>query len=230
MRSYRAELLRCLNRSTVALLALCVAVGAFAMLNAGPQHQVPLWGFQQAAIFIATLLMGRAAVTAATDFSAGTIRAWLISAPSRGTVFLGKVAASITVTLAGCAVVGLAALAVSCALGTIPTPGVFATMIEQLAIAAAGLTFFGHAAGVATRSVPIALTVTLGWILPAEAVLEGRSATFDAWLPGNLLHDISLGQIPPNTTMLGASLHGVIPFLVLDMLALLVFLRRDVTA
>src|SRR5262245_22029474 len=90
MKHIRAELLRSANRSGVALLAVCLALTLFSMLNAGPQGEPPIWGFRQAAIFVATLAMGRAATTAASDFSLGTIRPWLISASSRGGAFFGK--------------------------------------------------------------------------------------------------------------------------------------------
>ena len=230
MNSYRAELLRSANRATLALLVLCLALGTFSMVNAGPQHQTPLWGFQQAAIFLATLLMGRAATVAAAEFSSGTIRAWLISTPARGRAFLGKLAASITVALSICAAAGLATYVAGGALGHTPTPRLLAAATGQLAVAATALTVFGHAVGMLTRSIPVALTVTLAWILPAEAVLSGRSAQLDRWLPGITLHDITLGHLANGVTPAGAVAHATVPFIVLDAVALLLFLRRDITS
>lgn len=230
MNSYRAELLRSSNRATLALLMLCLALGTFSMINAGPQHQTPLWGFQQAAIFLATLLMGRAATVAANDFSNGTIRAWLISTPARTPTFLGKLTASITVALGVCAVAGSAAYVAGWVLGHPPALTALAVATGQLAVAATALTIFGHAVGVLTRSVPVALTATLAWILPAEAVLAGRSPQLDRWLPGITLHEITLGHLAAGTTPASALTHATIPFLVLDAVALILFLRRDITS
>jgi hypothetical protein len=223
MRTYRAELLRSANRGTASILAVCLAFAVFSMSNAGPQHEPPLWGFQQAAIFVATLLMGRAATVAAGDFSGGTIRAWIISAPSRGPVFLGKLAASISVALGASAVAGLTAYAVSGVFGTVPALAGMAGATGRLAVAAVGFTVFGHAVGVTTRSVPVALAVTIGWVLPAEAVLKGRSTALDPWLPGSVFHDLTLGHGDA-----GAALHAALPFVVLDVVALVLFLRRDI--
>lgn len=55
--------------------------------------------------------------------------------------------------------------------------------IGELALASAVLSVFGHAVGVLARSVPVALTVAIAWILPAEKVLQGRSAELDKRLP-----------------------------------------------
>jgi hypothetical protein len=230
MRTYRAELLRSANRATLALLLCCLTLAVFAMSNAGPQHQPPLWGFRQAAIIIATLLMGRAATVAAGDFSTATIRPWLISTPSRGPVFIGKLAASVSIALAVAVVAGTAAYAVSGVLGQVPSLRDMAVATAQLAVACAALSVFGHAVGNATRSVPVALTVALGWILPAEAVLQGRSALLDTWLPGTILHGLTLGDVPAGSTPLSAVAHACLPFAVLDAVALFLFLRRDVNA
>jgi hypothetical protein len=228
MRHFGAELLRATNRSTAALIAFGAAFTVFAMVNAGPQHRPPAWGFQQAAIFVATLLMGRAATVAATDFSAGTIRPWLISAPRRGAAFAGKLGATLTVTVIGCLTIALIGYAAAAALG--PPGGSMSAAVGGLVVAAAGLGLFGHAAGVATRSVPVALTVTVGWVLPAEAVLSGRSAALDRWLPGQLLHDVSLGHAPAGMGMASTVLHAVIPLLLLEAIAFVLFGRRDVTS
>ena len=59
MTTYRAELLRSLSRGTGSFLGLCLGLFVFGMLHAKPQHHVPLYGFQQASIIVATLIMGR---------------------------------------------------------------------------------------------------------------------------------------------------------------------------
>jgi hypothetical protein len=230
MRSYRAELLRAVNRSSAAFLLLCVAFTLFSMLNAGPQHQSPLWGFRQVAIFTATLVMGRAAVVAAGDFGTGTIRPWLISARSRPGTFAGKLAASATAGLVAAVTVGIAGYAASGLFGAVPALSAMGLAVAQLGLACVALSIFGHAAGTLTRSVPVALTVTIGWILPAEAVLQGHSATLDHWLPGNVLQDFTLGGLAAGSTWGGAALHATLPFVVLDLIALALFLRRDVSA
>ncbi|NKZ04281.1 ABC transporter permease [Actinomadura latina] len=230
MKSYRAELLRFANRSSAALILLCIAFTLFSMNNAGPQHHSPLWGFRQVAILTATLLMGRAAVVASSDFSSGTIRSWLISRPSRTEVFSGKLTASLTFAVLTSLITGLAGYALSGAMGDVPGFGAMAAATGQLAFAGAALTFFGHAVGVLTRSVPVALTLTLVWILPAEKGLQGRSDTLDKWLPGSILQDITLNHLQQGMSPLGAALHSALPFIVLDVIALALFLRRDVSS
>jgi hypothetical protein len=46
------------------------------------------------------------------------------------------------------------------------------------------LSVFGYAVAVLARSVAAALAITIGWILPAAAVLQGRPRTLDHWLLG----------------------------------------------
>jgi ABC-type transport system involved in multi-copper enzyme maturation permease subunit len=223
-------LLRAVNRSGAPFLLLCIVFTLFSIVNAGPQHQTPLWGFRQVAIFTATLVMGRAAVVAANDFTTGTIRAWLISSPGRRAIFAGKLGASATVGLLAAVVVGLAGYAASGLVGAVPAAPAMTLAIAQLALACVALSIFGHAVGVLTRSVPVALTVTIGWILPAEAVLQGHSRTLDRWLPGNVLQDFTLGAVAKGSTPLGAVVHATVPFIVLDAVALAFFLRRDVNS
>lgn len=228
MRTYRAELLRSASRATASLLLLCLCLACFSMFNAGPQHEAPLWGFRQAAIFVATLLMGRAAAVTAGDFSGGTIRPWILSTRSRGPVLLGKLAASLTVAVGTAIVMGLSAYLVSGVLGPVPTIAAMTAATTQLAVACAALSVFGHAVAVMTRSVPVALTVTLGWILPVEAVLRGRSPQLDSWLPGSVLHDLTLGHLAPGSPTAEAVFHAVLPLVLLDVAALVLFLRRDI--
>lgn len=92
------------------------------------------------------------------------------------------------------------------------------------------LTLLGHAAGVVTRSVPIALTVTLGWLLVAENLLNGPLKQADRWLPGLIANEMTQGQLPADLTWPVALTHAVLPFLVLDVVAMVSFAHRDVTA
>jgi ABC-2 type transport system permease protein len=230
MRTYRAELLRFISRGNLAFVLLCLALPAFGMINAKPQHHVPIWGFQQASIIVATLMMGRAATVTAGDYSTGTIRAWLIAAPGRAQVITQKLAASLTVSVGFAVLAGVFAFAFSAVLGTVPGVGETAKAAGELAAAAAILTLFGHAVGVLTRSVPVALTVTLAWILPAEHVLDGPIKHADHYLPGLISADITLGQPPPGISWASALAHAAIPLLVLDLLAMVWFVRRDVTS
>ncbi len=229
MRTFRAELLRSANRATAAFLLLCLAITVFAVYNAGHQHQTPLWGFGQVAIFTATLLMGRAAAVAAGDFSGGTIRPWLISGPSRGRACLGKSGASICIAVGFTVVAGLLNYAVSGMVGSVPTLHDALVATGRLGIACVAFTLFGHAVGVLTRSVPVALTVTLGWILPVEHLLDsGPSA--DRWLPGLVLQRITTGQVGTTGTWAGVLAHAVVPFVILELVALVVFRRRDINS
>ena len=230
MTTYRAELLRARSRTTLVFLMLCIVFTLFSMSNAGPQGHPPLWGFREVAILTATLLMGRGAVVAANDFSTGTIRPWLVSRPSRFSVFTGKLAASVTVALGAAVVIGLVSFAASGVFGEAATARDMAVATGQFALACVALTIFGHAVGVLTRSVPAALAITIAWVLPAEKVLQGRSSALDQWLPGNLLQDITLGVIGYNTSPAAAVLHATVPFILLDVVALALFTRRDINS
>jgi hypothetical protein len=229
IRSYRAELLRSTSRGTAWFLALCLALMLFAMSNAGPQHQSPLWGFHNAGIWVATLQMGRAATAAASDFSSGTIRSWLISAPPRLALELGKLAASASIAAGLAVLIGVAGYAVSGVFGHQPGIGDMAVGTAELLGACVIFTVFGHATGLLTRNVPAALTVSLAWILGAEQVLDGRFTHSTQWLPGQVTrqltqHRLSAGALP------GALTHALLPFLLLEALALWLFVRRDVTS
>jgi ABC-type transport system involved in multi-copper enzyme maturation permease subunit len=114
-------------------------------------------GLRQVAILTATLLMGRAAVVAANDFSIGTIRPWLISRPSRRSVFAGKLGASITFALAAAVLISLIAYLASGMFGKTPGLSDMAVATAQFALACVALAVFGHAVGVLTRSVPAAV-------------------------------------------------------------------------
>lgn len=225
MTTYRAELLRSLGRGTLWFLAACLGLFMFGMLNAKPQHHLPLYGFRQASILVATLVMGRAATVAAGDFSSGTIRPWLISTPRRGAVHLGKLAASVTITVVFCVVSGVVGLVMSAALGTVPTITDVSSVTGELLLASAAFTIFGHGVGVLIRNIPVALTVTLGWILAAEHLLAGNSST--PWLPGLVAQKITKGECA-GSQYPGVLMHVFVPFLVIEAVALVFFRRRDV--
>ncbi|AUY52503.1 hypothetical protein [Streptomyces sp. CB01881] len=227
MRTYRAELLRSLNRATGWFLALWLGLIMFAMLNAKPQQHEPLWGFQQAGIIVATLIMGRAATVAAGDFSTGTIRPWLISSPRRGGVCLGKLGASVTVAIAFSAIAGVFGFLMSSVLGTVPQVSEFAASARDLVVACVALTVFGHGVGVLTRNIPIALTITLGWILPAEHLFASNNQS--DWLPGLVAQQITLGKYTGGEYA-GALVHAFLPFLIIEAVALVFFLRHDVNS
>jgi hypothetical protein len=225
MTTYRAELLRSLGRGTGWFLGLCLALFVFGMVNAKPQHHLPLHGFRQASIIVATLLMGRAATVAAGDFTSGTIRPWLISTPRRGSVCLGKLAASVTITIAFSAAAALVGFATSAALGTVPAFTDTVSVAGGFLLAGVAFTVFGHGVGVLIRNIPVALCVTLGWVLAAEHLLANDSAS--PWLPGLVAQKITLGQYT-GSQYAGALAHVFVPYLVIEAAALVFFLRRDV--
>lgn len=226
----RAELLRTLTRGHLALLAVLAALAAFSMANAGPQGNVPIQGFRDVSIFLATFLMGRAATTAASDYRTGTLRPWLISRPHRGQLFAGKLAASVTVAVVAAAVLLILAWPLTALFGHPATDAsTLAGCAGSFLLACIALTLFGHAVGLITRSVPAALTITLGWILPAEAVLSRSLDHPDHWLPGLLLRSATDGVTPAGLTTAGVVAHALLPFVALEALALLTFLKRDLT-
>jgi ABC-type transport system involved in multi-copper enzyme maturation permease subunit len=225
MITYRAELLRSLSRATYWFLGMCLGLIVFGMVNAKPQHHLPLNGFRQAAIIVATLIMGRAATLAAGDFSSGTIRPWLISSPRRGSVCLGKLAASVTVAVVFSIAAGLVGFAASAALGTVPSLSEVASLAGQLLLACVAFTIFGHGIGVLIRNIPVALCVTLGWVLAGEHLLASDNGS--RWLPGLVAQKITLGKFTGGEYA-GALAHVFIPFLLVEALALVLFLRRDV--
>lgn len=225
----RAELLRTLTRGHVALLAVLAALVGFAMAQAGPQGNAPIQGFRDVSIFLATFLMGRAAVAAAGDYRTGTLRPWLISRPHRGQVYAGKLAASMTVSVVAAVVLLGLAWPLTTLFGHPSTASTLAGCAGSFLLACIALTVFGHAVGLITRSVPAALTITLGWILPAEAVLSGSFAHPNQWLPGLLLRSVTDGVIPAGLTTAGVVAHALLPFVALEALALFTFLQRDLT-
>ncbi|HEY3868619.1 MAG TPA: hypothetical protein VGM10_09730 [Actinocrinis sp.] len=225
MTTYRAELLRSLGRGTFWFLGACLGLFVFGMLHAKPQHHMPLYGFRQASILVATLVMGRAVTIAAGDFSSGTIRPWLISTPRRGAVHLGKLAASLTITVGFCVIAGGLGFVTSAALGTVPTIADISSVAGDLLLASAAFTVFGHGVGVLIRNVPVALTVTLGWILAGEHLLAGNSSS--PWLPGLVAQKITQGKVA-GSQYAGALTHIFVPFLVIEAAALVLFARRDV--
>lgn len=227
MTTYRAELLRARTRGTYWFLGLCLALFLFGMVNAKPQHHVPLYGFRQASILVATLLMGRAVTVAAGDFSGGTIRPWLISSPRRGAVCLGKLAACLTIAAAFCAAAGATGFAMSAALGTVPTFADAASVAGELLLACLGFTVFGHGVGILIRNVPVALAVALGWILAAEHLLD--SGDTSSWLPGLVAQKITKGAIAGGDYA-AALAHVFVPFIAIEAAAMVFFLRRDVNA
>lgn len=226
--SARAELLRTLTRGHVALLAVLVALAAFSIANAGPQGNAPIQGFRDVSIFLATSLMGRAATAAASDYRTGTLRPWLISRPRRGQLFAGKLAASVTVAVVAAAVLVILAWPLTALFGHPATASTLAGCAGSFLLACIALTLFGHAVGLITRSVPAALAITLGWILPAEAVLSGSLDHPDHWLPGLLLRSVTDGVTPAGLTTAGVVARALLPFVALEALALLTFLKRDV--
>ncbi len=229
MKSFRAELARAMNRSTIWFVLLCVVLSVFAMSNARGQGHVPLWGFRQAGIFVSTLLMGRAATVAAGDFSSGTIRPWLISTASRGSSWGGKLAANLVYAVGVSIICSAVAYATSGAFGAVPSLSDAATAAGQLAAAGIALSLFGHAVGLLTRSIPVSLVITIGWILPVEHLLDGRFAHSDQWLPGLVSQQITLDKLASHSSATGAAIHAIVPFVILEVIAALYFLRRDIS-
>lgn len=227
MRTYHAELLRTCNRAHLLLMLFALALLGFLMFNYKPQHQTPLGGFEQAGMVVASIFMCRAAVVAGGDFSGGTIRPWLIARPRRSEVFLGKLAASLTLGVVFCIVAGVMAYLASAVQSKTPTVSHDAAVAGQLLIGIGALTLFGHAIGVLTRSIPVGLTLTLGWVLPVEKFLSNPSR--DHWLPGITVQNITLGKFTGGDWS-GAISHAYIPFLILEIGALVFFLRQDVNS
>ncbi|HET9168104.1 MAG TPA: hypothetical protein VFN97_01675 [Actinospica sp.] len=227
MTTYRAELLRSRTRGTYCFLALCLSLFVFGMANAEPQHHLPLYGFRQASILAATLVMGRAVTVAAGDFGGGAIRPWLISSPRRGAVCLGKLAASLTVAAAFSVAAGAVGFAMSAALGTTPTFADVGSVAGELLLACLGFTVFGHAVALLVRNVPVALAVSLGWILAAEHLLG--SGTISSWLPGLVSQKITKGEIA-GSDYAAALARVFVPFIAIEAVALIFFLRRDVNS
>lgn len=229
MRSFRGELIRSFNRGNVALVAGLIILIGFAMANAVPQGNAPIQGFWDVSIFLAVFLMGRAATTVARDCSSGSLRPWLISDPRRFSVFAGKLGASVAITVITAVALLAVAWILTAAFGRLADLSTILTTGGEFLLACIALTFFGHAAGLVTRSVPVALTVTLGWILPAEAVVAGSIVHPDHWLPGLLLRSVTAGVIPPGLTTATVIAHALLPFLALEVIAVVTFLRRDIT-
>jgi len=102
-------------------------------------------------------------------------------------------------------------------------------LLGDLAISACGFAIIGMIAGVLLRSSVIAIAAGLAILLPVETILTDAIPGTARWLPAQLLESIAQGG--SNTATFGAALTTVSAYLLVAVvIAMLVFVRRDVTA
>jgi hypothetical protein len=103
------------------------------------------------------------------------------------------------------------------------------TLLGDLTISACGFAIIGMIAGVLLRSSVIAIAAGLAVLLPLETILTDAIPGMARWLPAQLLEAIAQGG--SGTAHFGAALTTVSAYLLgAVMIAVLVFVRQDVTA
>jgi hypothetical protein len=107
----------------------------------------------------------------------------------------------------------------------VPSLSEVGAVAGQLLLACVAFTIFGHGVGVLVRNVPVALCITLGWILAAEHLLTDDNS--NRWLPGLVAQKITQGKYSGGEYV-GALAHVYVPFLIIEAVAVFFFLRRDV--
>jgi hypothetical protein len=103
------------------------------------------------------------------------------------------------------------------------------SLLGDLVISTCGFALIGMIAGVLLRSSVIAIAAGLAVLLPFETILTDAVPGTGRWLPAQLLESIAQGgsSIAP----FGAAVETVSAYLVGAVaIAMLVFVRRDVTA
>jgi ABC-type transport system involved in multi-copper enzyme maturation permease subunit len=181
-----------------------------------------------------------AAATLGADYSLGTWRPLLVRHPRRATLLAGKVLAFSVLAAGALATTWIAAFVTSY-VGAHMRGVSTSQWFGMAGIRAAGAAYLkavfictawqliGSAIAVLTRSVTIAVVAIVVWAVPVERIVGSSVTAAPHWLPGLLLEALSVSDTKTGTT--GHVLLVVTAVaVVLSVLALLDFVRRDVTA
>ena len=101
--------------------------------------------------------------------------------------------------------------------------------LGDLLLATIGFTTFGLVVGLLFRSSVTAVIVGFAYLLPVEAVIVRIAPHTATWLPGQLLQAVAAGGLSPDGFVHSLVLSTVY-LIVAVLVALVVFVRRDVTA
>jgi len=197
-------------------------------------------GLNQSGVLVGAVSFAIGAFLFGGEFTHGTLRNLLVRQPRRSTLVTGKCLAVLTFlggAVAVATVFAICAAFVMAHVRGIPTnawtSGVgmseVGTQLGDLAICASGFAIIGMVAGLLIRSSVIAVAAGLAILLPVESILANAIPASARWLPGQLLETIGQGGsrlIPFAAGLLTVSAYVAAAVLV----AMVVFMRRDVTA
>jgi ABC-type transport system involved in multi-copper enzyme maturation permease subunit len=260
IRVIRAELLRLLRRRTItgiaAGCALFSAVATLAVFSTAQATGIAsrqtgttlaaLAGdgggteaFAVGASFVGFLVFVTFIALLASEFSGGTLRAFLVRNPNRQRVIIGKLTGILIVAALALAIAETCTFAFSLAVAPVKDVSTADWFSLESCVAAlrdyatvlggvAGWAFFGTALAVIFRSVPLALGVGFAWAGPIENIAVQSWQTGYSVFPGQVLASLIQG----GTAELGigrAALTAALYTAVAAAFSLALLSRRDVT-
>ncbi|MGD0943478.1 MAG: ABC transporter permease [Acidimicrobiales bacterium] len=197
-------------------------------------------GLTQSGVLLGAVSFSVAAFQFGGEFSHGTLRNLLVRQPRRSVLMAGKCFAVLTFLVGAvvlATVFGICAAFVMAHLRSIPTSAWtsgagmsdLGNLLGDLVISTCGFAVIGMIAGVLFRSSVIAIAAGLAVLLPFETILTDAVPGTGRWLPAQLLEAIAQGgsaSAPFTAAVITVSayLAGAVA------IAMLVFVRRDVTA
>ncbi|MGO9583306.1 MAG: ABC transporter permease [Acidimicrobiales bacterium] len=197
-------------------------------------------GLTQSGVLLGAVSFSVAAFQFGGEFSHGTLRNLLVRQPRRSVLMAGKCLAVLTFLIGAVVVAtvfGICAAFVVAHLRSIPTSAWtsgagmsdLGNLLGDLVISTCGFAVIGMIAGVLLRSSVIAIAAGLAVLLPFETILTDAVPGTGRWLPAQLLEAIAQGgstsaPFAAAVITVSAYLAGAVA------IAMLVFVRRDVTA
>jgi len=197
-------------------------------------------GLTQSGVLLGAVSFSIAAFQFGAEYSHGTLRNLLVRQPRRDVLLAGKCIAVLTFLVGAimvATVVSLCAGFVMAHLRGFPTSawtsGVgmsnLGIALGDVAISTCGFAIIGMIAGVLLRSSVIAIAAGLAVLLPVETILTDAVPGTARWMPAQLLE--AIGQGGATGASFSAALITVSAYLAGAVaIAMLVFVRRDVTA
>lgn len=198
------------------------------------------FAFGRAGPLLGVVALAIAAAQVALEYSQGTLRTILVRQPRRIVVLAGKYLGLLTFTLGaailaslvgGAAAFGMAhARGISTAAWTSST-GLHdnAQALGDAVLAIVAYTTLGVALGTVIRSPVAAVVIGLAYLLPLENILAAIVTDAARWLPGQLLDALARGG-NDTASFASAAWTLAVYLVVASALAVVLFLRRDVTA
>ena len=197
-------------------------------------------GVNRAAVLLGIVAFGIAATQIASEYSLGTLRQLLVRQPRRPILLAGKCLAVLTFMLGAVvfsSVVATVAAFVVAHARHVPTAawtssagiGDLTRALGDLLLATGGFTIFGLVVGLLFRSSVTAVIVGFAYLLPVEAVVTRIAPHTATWLPGQLLQAVAAGGLFPDG-FAHSLILSVVYLVIAEVVATVVFVRKDVTA